>query len=1146
MAFTPDQQRAIDAQGKVIVSASAGSGKTTVMIEKIIRLVQSGVDVGEILAVTFTKKAAAQMKEKLSKKLIETINEKELSKERRATLKKQLTEVPTADISTIHSFCAKLIRTHFFAAGVDNAFRVIGSDDAEGVALKNEALDGILEEGYESQEEDFAHLLSVYWRKKSDNALRRIFHELYEKLRIREDYKAYLELSAGQNEESFCAVTDELFALIKEKFAYYAGQVEREKEYFETAGAKAQTALCCELISWVNQLCGALDLFAAREIGKPKFTVNRLSKQDKENAEFVERSKRLGFLKERIVKAYEDAFSSLGDREEALALYLQASRTARALGKYLLRFDERYEELKKERGVLDYNDLEHKALALLADPAVAAEVREKYRYVFVDEYQDVNPVQDAIVSRLGGDNVFLVGDKKQSIYGFRGSQSKYFSGKQEEYAAGVGQSLSIQKNFRSASEILNAVNLQFAKVMTKENCDVDYKGTSMMEGGDRYDPYTGKVQVHFTGKDKAEEKKERGVYSVKEHAAKPSESLSRVTETILGILKSERGRKWFDPDTGKERALEYGDIAVLSRKKKGKIVETVAQLSDKGIPVSSAAAVNVCAFSEVKTLIDILSLIDNAEQDVPLCSALLSAMGNLTADELTKIRLAYPAEKTFRLACRRYADEGEGELCHKLKRFYAYYEKARLLSRVLDAGELLTRILAETKMEARLLSRENGAACLKRIRRFIDESVSPEPMSVHAFLERLRDLEYQIEYSESGGEDSVKVLTMHSSKGLEYPVVIVDGLSTSFHGIDRDEVYVEEKFGLAPRAYDVEKMTKKSTLLRALYEMKSEKSAVEDGLNLYYVALTRAKYALHLLFEEKTPFTDIKYARSYAELTDFKVWERYEAAALAGEMEKEERQALVLPSSERLTEKIAAALQWQYPFAGCENLPVKSSATHLLSKEALDERQIDGVADVGYGREIVTLGTLFDLDEEGQDGSAREQGIAYHAFLEDFDFSRLVTPSGAVDKETLLAIVKECLVGFGEQAKYLTAEKLTEILQNDVFYELQDCRLYKEQQFLVALPASETYVKFRGLPKSAATEAEQIIFQGAIDLLAVGDEVRIIDYKYSGKDAQGLLAQYTPQLQLYRMAVAKILQREEKSIRCTIVNIKRGISVDVE
>ena len=179
MAFTQEQQAAIDAQGKTLVSASAGSGKTTVMIEKIISLIRSGVGVDEILAVTFTKKAAAQMKEKLCKALIEEINAPEVNAERRAYLKKQLSEVPNADVSTIHSFCAKVIRRHFYAAGVDNAFRVISGDDADGMLLKSEALEELLEEGYEEKEGKFAHLLSVYWRKKSDNALRGIFLSAY-------------------------------------------------------------------------------------------------------------------------------------------------------------------------------------------------------------------------------------------------------------------------------------------------------------------------------------------------------------------------------------------------------------------------------------------------------------------------------------------------------------------------------------------------------------------------------------------------------------------------------------------------------------------------------------------------------------------------------------------------------------------------------------------------------------------------------------------------------------------------------------------------------------------------------------------------------------------------------------------------------
>ena len=201
--FTQEQMRAIEAQGRTIVSASAGSGKTTVMIEKIIRLIKDGAGVGEILAVTFTKKAAAQMKEKLCKELIEEINRDSTDSARRERMKKQLSEVPGADISTIHSFCAKLLRSHFYLAGVDSAFRVIGGDDAEGTALKNAALDELLEEGYEHKEENFAYLLSLYWRKKSDRALREIFLKTYEPLRNRADYRDYLINSTGYTEETF-------------------------------------------------------------------------------------------------------------------------------------------------------------------------------------------------------------------------------------------------------------------------------------------------------------------------------------------------------------------------------------------------------------------------------------------------------------------------------------------------------------------------------------------------------------------------------------------------------------------------------------------------------------------------------------------------------------------------------------------------------------------------------------------------------------------------------------------------------------------------------------------------------------------------------------------------------------------------------
>lgn len=1143
MAFTKEQLAAIEASGKTIVSASAGSGKTTVMIEKIIRLIKSGADVGEILAVTFTKKAASQMKEKLCKALIAAINAPETTSEKRAALKKQLSEVPTADISTIHSFCSRLLRTHFYKAGVDSSFRVIGGDDAEGAALKNEALDELFDEAYEEKDEEFLHLLSVYWRKKSDNTLRKIFLTTYEQLRNRADYREYLGGSGAYTEETFERVCAELLTDLKEKCAYYLPMVQAQKAYFEGRGSDGQKALVGELEAAIQALCVAPDYFAACAQGKPKFTIVRSSKKDDD--EKKRKLEILSAVKGKIGKIYEE-LAETKTREEELKNFLISGQTARAVAKYLLRFDEKYEALKAERGVLDYNDLEHKSLALLKDEEVQRETRERFRYVFVDEYQDVNPVQEAIVSAIGGENLFLVGDVKQSIYGFRGSKSKFFVEKQREFEAGEGNSLHMTSNFRSSDAVLDAVNSQFTLAMTKRTSSVDYATDSYMERGGRYALNDGRVEIHFLKEEKEtrEEREERGVYSVRASAQKRGTQESATAKTIRHIIEQERGKTWYDPDTGEYRQVQYSDIAVLSRKKQGQIAQTVASLAAEGVPVTSVSAVNICDYAEIKTLIDILSLIDNAEQDVPLCSALLSAMGDLTANDLAQIRLAYPKEKFFRTACKRYAFEREEKgdlLVHKLRLFYQYFEELRDLSCVMDAGELLTKILLDTRMEARLLSRENGGMCMRRIHRFIEEAGVGETPSVHAFLERLKDLDYKIECNENGGEDSVKVLTMHSSKGLEYPVVIVDNLNAPFRGVDKNDVLVEEKYSLAPKAFDTEKMLKSETLLRRLHEKRESESSVADELNLFYVALTRAKYALHLVFKERSVVPDVRYARSFADFTDFSVWEKYVAQDEIFDLPKQERSAIVFRPEEELVQKIMRAFSWKYAFSGFENLPVKSSATQLISGQeskvaAWDEREItENEAEIAWEGDKLRAETSV------------QKGLAYHAFLENFDFSRLYGENGApISREELATILREEYEKSSDPL--LSVEKLAEILSNPVFFELKDMRLYKEQQFLVSLPVCETYADKAGMETlKNAPKMEEMLFQGAIDLLAVGEkEVRIIDYKYSVRDPDSIEKHYRLQLRLYKNATAKILNVPPENVRCTIVNIYRGYQVDVD
>ncbi len=1137
MGFTLEQQRAIDSVGKTIVSASAGSGKTTVMIEKIIRLIQSGVDVDEALAMTFTKKAASQMKEKLCKALIESINAPDTDLENRTRLKKQLSEVPNADISTIHAFCSKLIRSHFFLAGVDNSFRIISDDDAEGRSLKNEALDELLEEGYEEQQTEFLYLLSLYWRKKSDNALRKIFLSAYGELRNKADYIEYLKRERSYNEQTFDELCNDLFCELKDKCNYYLSMTEKELAYFEHTDGVSQVSLATELINGLKEMLSAPDYFTACALQKPTFTRKKVLKTDSE--EKKTHIERLAYLKDKIAEIYEEN-AEIKSKEEEFSAFISAGRTAKALATYILKFDEKYTALKIERNVLDYNDLEHKALQLLSVESVREEIKQKYRYVFVDEYQDVNPVQEEIISRLSGENVFLVGDVKQSIYGFRGSKSKFFVEKQRAFERGEGTSLAMKRNFRSSDAVLDAVNEQFSLAMTLTASEVDYLADSYMERGGRYALNDGRVQIHLLKKQEEKAEEMRGVYSVKEKSGRKEKNQSVFAKTIRHIIEEERGKNFFDADKGEYRRVEYSDIAILSRKKQGEISETVAELSAQGIPVSSVASVNICDFAEVKTLIDILSLLDNKEQDVPLCTALLSSMGGLNLDDLASIRLAYKKETFFRFAAEKYAREKSDDLAEKLKQFYAYYENLRTLSGVLNAGELLNKLLLETRMESELLSRENGRACLKRIHRFIEETNVGEPLCVHEFLQRLHDLDYRIEYSEGGGENSVKVLTMHSSKGLEYPIVILDNLSAKFRGVDGDEVYVEEKYGLAPRCFDGEKMVKSSTLVRRLHEKKELASSIADELNLYYVALTRAKFGLHLLFNSLTVLPNVRYASSFAEFTDFSVWKKYIVEDEIFDLKKQERTALVFKPDESLVRSVMNAFLWEYPYKGVENLPVKSSATALLAQTT------------GAGTSLTEESLSKKQEELQMEGfeigkTDTATGLAYHAFLEALDFSALYTEDGKrIEEARLLGVVKETLANIADRAvlALLEEEKLREILKNDVFYSLGDKKLYKEQQFLVSLPLSQTYAK--KLPEGRLAQGEEIIFQGALDLLAVGEnEAQIIDYKYSKRSAEGLAEHYRPQLELYRLAVEKILKIPKENIRCTIVNIYRGFEVEI-
>ncbi len=1091
--LTAEQEQAVGAKGKVIVSASAGSGKTFVMIRRLVSLILNGADLRSVLAVTFTNKAAAQMREKLRSAILHKISESD--GEERKKLKDQLSALPLADISTIHAFCARLIRTHFYLADVDPSFRIISSDDPEGKTLSSRAMDEVFEEEYAAGGEEFQKLLAVYFRKKKDVQLRNVVLSLYENVRGLADYETLLKNAGGDEFEKVCAFLREEYC---RRARFCAENAEDKGAYFAEHSERA-LKVCTDILEAAQNLLNAGDFFEmvalAREMPK-------ISSMPPTTRAVGEERKNLLFLKD-LSAFLKDTYKELAKyapQEEEYARYLDGQERVRALSALVLKYDGAYARLKREAGVLDYNDLEHFALKILANEKARAALHEKYRYVFVDEYQDVNPVQESILSLVGGDEIFLVGDAKQSIYGFRGSQSEYFVKKTQEFPL----SLMLSENFRSAPAVIEAVNRVFNRCMTQETAGIDYANTGVMRGGSRYGEHAGAVRFHVIPTPPKEEEKERGVYSVLQSAEEKPDAQA---ETIVRLIEQEVGAEWFDADTGLVKRVGYGDIAVLVRKTKTEDARrVVAALSAHNIPVTTTAKVNVCDFWEARLMIDWLSYLDNAQQDIPLAGAMLSRIGGFTDGDLVKIRLRFPSPFTFRAACEQYRTKMNDPLSAKLKEFAQTTERYRALAQGKRAGEMMGLLLADG-LEAEIAAKQDGGVRLARVRRLIAEG---ESCGVNAFLQRLKASAYRVDSSESGGDEAVKVLTMHAVKGLEYPVVILASLDAPFHGADHDDVMWTEKFGFAPRSYDLEKKVYYNTVLRSASAVQQRREELKGELNLFYVAMTRAKYRLHMLFESTDGALSPAFAKKFSDFVDFSDCAHYFAEDEESELPPIERKAFVYCPDEETKARILSQYCRPYPFESSVSLPVKGSATGFMEHDDELLRSFSG------GERATT-----------------EEGLAYHAFLEHVRFGENV-------EEELARMQAEELIP-KERFALLDKDQLAHMLELPSLKALKGKTVYRERSFLVFLPAREIV--------ALKTDAEdEIVVQGAIDLLCEeSDGYTILDYKYSSRDRESLKGDenYRAQLSLYKKAVAKITNTQEDRIKTRLINILRLYEIEM-
>ena len=1123
MSLTPQQQRAVEAHGKTIVSAAAGSGKTHVMVSRFVRLIiEEHADIRDMLAVTFTNKAAAQMRDRIRRALLEAIAAEK--GEAREFLTRQLKNLPLADICTIHAFCGRLLRTYFYLADLDPAFRITGDEDAECAALSGRAMDRAFEEAYEGNVEGFERLLAVYFRKK-DSDLRDLVGMMYASVRCDAHYRDTLNAIASNSEDTFDEAAEVIKCeAVRKLRRLYADLLRVGKDLSAVSNPKL-AHYYKELEAALSYIMEAADLFDLAGRISERIKGSLPSEKELKNDAERDIAARLYDIRSERLKNIRESVKRYHARDEEYEKYDNGRKQAAALAALTLVYDDMYTAEKREAGVLDYEDLEHLTIQLLGNEEVRDALRKRYGYIFVDEYQDVNPMQEEIVSLLSGKDVFLVGDLKQAIYGFRGSKSQYFAEKEREFET-EGNCLPLSANFRSAKAILDAVNTVFTAALP---------GYAALNGGELYGGYTGEVVLHELPACEEETAKERGVYSVKEAAAMAR--ADRTAERVVAIVEEECGRRigcgkqYFDTETHEFKEVTYGDIAVLVRKKKETTAAVVRMLSERGIPVTTDAKINICDYFEVRLILDWLSLLDDPEQDIPLASAMLSVIGGFSDGDLAHIRIwadGAGIRGSFRAVCRLYAARhGKGDAqAEKLRAFSERVSAYRDLMRVRTASEMIALLLADG-LEAQIAAKGESAMRLGRVRRLIAESETCG--DVHSFLARLRNCGYEVDLSEAGGENAVHIATMHASKGLEFPVVILIDLDTAIQGVfKRNEFLWTDKFHFAPRCYDLEKKVCKNTILRDATALYAMQEAIDGERNLLYVAMTRARCRLHMVFsdgpckyqsaEEEMEHYSVPDAKSLADLIP-----RLSLHAEKGTAEEAGEPAatsapLYRPAAE-LVEKIREAAR---PYAHAEStlIPVKDSASGLLG------RKTPPMYREGEEEEVDTMSEMSTEDAGMGGGYSTEVGTAYHAFLEHAEFGA----DADAEFERMRGILPP------EQLALLDPARVRAILNMPLLKGLAGKKTYREQRFLARFPAREFASSY-----GAATD-DEVMYQGAIDLLVDEGDGRysVIDYKFSSLSAEKLLRHYAVQLKLYRMTVARVMKCELSQVGVYLVNIAQG------
>ena len=891
--WTDEQQQAIDTRKcNLLVAAAAGSGKTAVLVERIIKIItneENPVDIDKLLVVTFTSAAAAEMRERIAAAISKALEKNPNSK----NLQKQLTLLSRANITTMHSFCLDVIKNYFYTIDLDPSFRI--ADETEITLMKNEIIEDIFEELYEEDNEYFKGLVEAYSTAKDDEKLKDIILNLYKFSMSGPWPESWLiekaeEFNINTLEEldktkwveilkDNIRVEVEGFINMYHKAIELISDTEGLEAYLDTFRGDLE---CLENV-YESLNYGLSEIYAALNgVVFTKLKTVRKSAVFDENAQGTVKSIR-DTVKKKVKSLIEDSFTFTP--EESLQGIKDVYPYMKELSRITLDFLDKFNEKKREKNLLDFNDLEHLCLKILIDrdennniipSGVAEHFKEFFDEVLVDEYQDSNNVQETIidlVSRKNSDdpNVFMVGDVKQSIYRFRQAKPELFLDKYSRYplaSGGKERKIQLYKNFRSRDEVLRGVNFIFKMVMSNVVGELEYTddealhlGATFLENQEEDSEVGGSIELHIIDKsgNEAEEVVEEELQESEEEEEVDAISLEAklVSKRIKELFEVKDGKRFkvFDKETKEYRDVKYKDIVILLRATKNWSEIFLDELGAEGIPVYADTGSGYFESIEIRTIMSLLKIIDNPLQDVPMIAVLKSPIMGFTAEELSEIRLLNKEKYFYEIIKDIYDEKYEvsDTLKAKCNKVISDLEKWRNKTIYTPIDEFIWYLYMDTAYYGYVGAMPNGTLRQANLKILFQRAKQYESTSFKGlfnfitFINKLRKSSGDMGSAKILGEneDVVRIMSIHKSKGLEFPIVFTCGMGKQFNLMDlSNSILFHEELGFGPDFVNLNNRNSYSTLAKEAIKKRIRLETLSEEMRILYVAFTRAKEKL--------------------------------------------------------------------------------------------------------------------------------------------------------------------------------------------------------------------------------------------------------------------------------------------------------------